>query len=230
MKIKHYSLFHAPIKSLSKAEDWDALRSDDLETSYFLPRTLQEYLSKVDTDSPSLTTRIIIKKAESLNLSKVFSIGSGVAQQEYELKKFSNLSVIVSDYSNSILRLKGFNIFDECLVLDLLKDPIPIDNSFLLLFPRIDTEFDNHELKNLFSICHRSGVGEICFIPAQLLNFRIILAEIKFFLISLITRKKRIFCGYSRTKKEFVNLFQDYYKLDEEFEAEKYFMFLKRIN
>ena len=229
MKLKHYSLFKAPIKSLTTAEDWDSLRNNQFD-DYFLPYSLNEYLKKVDVPYPSKTIEIIISKTNSKNLSKVFSIGSGVAQLEYQLKKFSTFYIAVSDFNRSILRLKEFNIFDECLLVDILNDPFPADSTSLLLFPRIDTEFEDQPLKDLFRKCYQAGVIEICFIPAQLLSPRIILAEIKFFLISLITGKKRVFCGYSRSKGEFINLFKDYYQLDEEFKAEKYFMFLKRLD
>jgi len=229
MKLKHYSLFKTPIKSLTTAEDWDSLRNDQSD-DYFLPYSLTEYLKKVDVPYPSKTTEIIIDKTNSKKLSKVFSIGSGVAQLEYQLKKFSTLYITVSDYNKSILRLKEFNIFDECLLVDILNDPFPADSTFLLLFPRIDTEFEDQQLKDLFRKCYQAGVSEICFIPAQLLSIRIVLAEIKFYLISLLTSKKRVFCGYSRSKGEFLNLFKDHYRLDEEFKAEKYFMFLKRLD
>lgn len=229
MKLKHYSFFKVPIESLTSAEDWDSLRNDQSD-DYYLPYSLTEYLKKVDVPNPSKTAEIIINKAKSKNLLKVFSIGSGVAQLEHQLKKFSTLQIVVSDYNNSILRLREFNIFDECLLVDILKDPFPANSSFLVLFPRIDTEFEDQQLRDLFKKCYENGVIEICFIPAQLLSLRIILAEIKFYLISLLTRKKRVFCGYSRSKGEFINLFKDYYKLEEEYKEERYFMFLKRLD
>jgi len=229
MKLKHHSFFNAPIKSLATPEDWNSLRNDQND-AYFLPYSFDEYLKKVDVAAPLKTVEIIISKAKEKNLSKIFSIGSGVAQLEYQLKKFSNLHVTVSDYNKSILRIKEFNLFDESLMVDILKDPFPADRSYLVLFPRIDTEFEDEQLKGLFKKCYEAGVIEICFVPAQLLSLRIILAETKLYLISILSRKKRVFCGYSRSKGEFINLFKDYYQVEEEIKAEKYCLFLKRID
>jgi len=229
MKLKHHSFFNAPIKSLTTPADWDSLRNDQTD-AYFLPFSFDEYVKKVDVTNPTKIAEIIINKAKEKGLSKIFSIGSGVAQLEYQLKKFSNLHITVSDYNNSVLRLKEFKLFDEALMFDALKDPFPADRSYLVLFPRIDTEFEDDQLRVLFKKCHEAGVMEICFIPAQLLSLRIILAETKMFLMSLLSQKKRVFCGYSRSKGKFINLFKDHYRVEEEFKAERYLIFLKRVD
>ncbi len=210
MKIKHFSFFSDNTGKL----DWENLRNSESDPLYYIPDSREKYIQRIDQDQPSADTRIIIDKIQSLGLNKVFSIGSGLASLEYQLKKFYNLYVVVSDYTPAILRLKSFDIFDECLQLDVLKDGIPVDKSFFVLFPRIDTEFDDTKLKKLFERIYNIGVEHICFIPAQLLSPHILLSELKVLILSIIKRKKLAFCGYTRSRKALNRIWFPYYKID----------------
>ena len=68
-------------------------------------------------------------------------------------------------------------------MLDALQDPLPIDKDWLILLPRIDTEFEDTQLKELFKKLYNKGVRYILFSPVELLSLRIILAELKIYLI-----------------------------------------------
>lgn len=133
---------------------------------------------------------------------------------------------MVSDYNATVFRLKEFEVFDDALLLDPLKDPLPIDESFAVLFPRIDTEFEDEQLKELFSKCFNSEIKQIYFIPAELLSIRIIIAELKAFLISLIKRKQLVFCGYARDMGSFTKIWETYYKLIKKHDKDKQIYFL----
>ena len=126
-----------------------------------------------------------------------------------------------------MLRIKEFQLFDEAFVLDALKDTITIDESWVVLFPRIDTEFDDHQLHKLFSKFHSLGVVHICFIPAELLNIRILLAEFKILINSVLTKRPRVFCGYARSLYLFKKIWSPYYKLEKKYKAGKQIFFLK---
>ncbi|KAA9041463.1 hypothetical protein FW778_05410 [Ginsengibacter hankyongi] len=223
MRIKHFGVF----KNQMKALDWEILRNDQTEGPYYLPYQKKDYLLRVEATEPSLSTKIILQEIERIGLKKVFSIGSGIAIQEYQLKKFSKCKVVVTDYNPSVMRLKQFQIFDDAFILDAFKDPLPVDKSWVVLFPRIDTEFDDFQLNELFEKCHKSGINSICFIPAELLSFRIILAEIKTFVISMIKGKPRVFCGYARTLGSFRKLWDPYYILARKFKTDKAIFFLQ---
>jgi hypothetical protein len=221
MKIKHFGIFHNKMNTL----DWESLRNDETEKPYYLPYNKEAYLSKVESDDLS-STKIILQEIEKTGLKKIFSIGSGIASQEYQLKKISDYLVVVTDYNSSVLRLKQFEVFDEVLILDAIQDPFPVDESWVILFPRIDTEFDDHQLSKLFAKCHSSGVIHICFIPAELLSLRIIIAEIKTLLISIIKNKSRIFCGYARSMKSFKEIWGPYYQLSKQYKTDRQIFFL----
>ena len=226
MRLKHTGYFKENVSTL----DWESLRNDETETSYFIPYSREKYLIRVDSKAASSTSLAIIEEVEKLGYKKIFSIGSGLASQEYQLKKFSDLSVIVSDITPSVLRLKSFKIFDDCFHLDALNDNIPVDPGYLVLFPRIDTEFDDNQLKALFERFHRAGAKHICFIPAQLLNIRILLSEFKNRLISLFSKKPLVFCGYTRTENYFNKLWTPFYKISKRSAKDIRFYFLESIN
>ncbi|MEI8128563.1 MAG: hypothetical protein WCG95_02995, partial [bacterium] len=187
----------------------------------------KEYLEKVENVKPNITQKRIIEFCETKGINRIFSIGSGIASLEYCLKKLSKIPVIVSDYDSSICRLKEFKIFDDVLQIDALNDILPIDENTLVIFARIDTEFEDESLKLIFQKCKIAGVKYIWFIPAELINIRILLAEFKIFLICKLLNKKRVFCGYARTKKAFINLWSEFYKIETEFKKINRSFFLK---
>ncbi len=226
MKIKHYNIFNGT----SKVLDWESLRNDESEAHYFLPYSVEKYLKKVDRSEPSKNTAAIILEMKKLDICKIFSIGSGIASQEYQLKKFSGLPVTVTDYNSSILRLKSFDIFDNCIQLDAFKDILPVDKNSLVIFPRIDTEFDDQQLKMIFQKCSNAGVRFIWVIPAELLDVKIIAAELKILVLSILRNKPRVFCGYARSKSAFKKIWSEYYKLLLEFDVDNKSFLLRAIN
>lgn len=226
MRIKHYSLFN----STDKFHNWSALRNDESEAPYFLPYFHEEYLKKVDTPVPSKTTEVIIKQSKELGIKKIFSIGCGIAAQEYEIKKFSELIVMISDYDSSVLRIKNYNIFDNCFQLDAFKDVFPVDESFMLIFPRIDTEFDDAQLKMIFEKCKNAGIKYIWFIPAELLSVRIIIVQIKVQLVSLFRKTPKVFWGYSRSKSSFEKIWGASYKIIGHYKTNRVFFLLQLMD
>jgi len=216
MRIKHFAVFKNNMEILN----WEKLRNDEQEGPYYLPHNKEDYLLKVDTAEPSGLTQIILQEIKRTGLTKIFSLGSGIAAQEYQLKKFSDGSVVVTDNNSSVLRLKQFEIFDNALILDAFKDSLPVDENWIVLFPRIDTEFDNQQLTTLFEKCYSSGIKYIIFIPAELLSLRIIIAEIKTLLLSIIKKKPRVFCGYARSLDAFKKVWDPYYKLSKNYKME----------
>ncbi len=217
MQIKHYSLFNSSSKTLN----WESLRDDASEDAYFLPYTREAYLKKVDVEQPSANTKKVIEVCNELSLTKIFSMGSGIAAQEYQLKKFASLPVVVSDYTDSIHRLREFNVFDDAIKLDAFKDAFPVEKNTLMLFPRIDTEFENDQLEIIFRKCFEAGVQHIWFIPAELLTIHIVAAELKIALLSIIRRKPRVFCGYARSKSAFEKIWGKYYRTVQVIDNEK---------
>jgi hypothetical protein len=209
MKIKHYSVFDTNVEILN----WENLRNNLYEHAYFLPNTKEDYISKADKYNSKQLPIQIIEYCNLNNIKKIFSIGSGIALLEYQIKKNSDLQVVVSDFNDSIYRIKEFRIFDDALKIDILKDELSFDQKTLLLFPRIDTEFTDNELSYIFSKVSSYAVNNIIFIPAELLTLKTFLVEIKVLFISFFKNKKRVFCGYARSFNRFKKIINKYYNL-----------------
>jgi hypothetical protein len=222
MKIGHYSSFN----NLNKELVWEKLRNDETEQHYFIPYTKAAYLQKIDSEVIPATARIIIDEVGKLGFRKLFSIGSGIAAVEYQVKKNSDIEVTVSDYNNPVLRLKEFGVFDDAILFDAFLDPFPEGGDYVMLFPRIDTEFSNDQLSHLFEKCSAAGIKNIIFIPANILTYKGLLAELKILVYCLIKNKSRVFCGYMRTRSEFVKLWSKYYKVTKEFKNGQEFYLL----
>jgi hypothetical protein len=224
MRIKHYSMFNV---HSTKVINWNGLRDEELELPYCLPNSRDKYLLKVNAEQVSVTVLTMIEQIQKLGYTKMLSLGSGIAQTEYHIKENSNLEVIVSDNTNSIKRLKTYNIFHDALSIDIVKDDFPADENTLVLLHRIDTEFDDRDLKLIFDKLKKTGVKHICFVPTNPFAFKILLSEFKTFVLSIIKLKKRTFCGYCRSKSTLVKIWDNSYSLIYEYKQKRPFYFLE---
>ncbi len=224
MKIKHYSIFNVHSNNVI---DWNTLRDEELELPYCLPNTRDKYLLKVNAEKPSENVLSMVKQIQSLGYTKMLSLGSGIAQTEYYINENSNLEIVVSDNTNSILRLKSYNIFHDALFIDIVKDNFPADEKTLVFLHRIDTEFDDKDLKTIFDKLKKAGVKHICFVPTNPYLFNILLNELKTIVLSIIKFKKRTFCGYCRSKSSLDRLWNKSYQLIYEYKQRKTFYILE---
>ena len=140
----------------------------------------------------------------------------------------SNITITVTDVSESILRIKEFNVFDDAYQLNLIDNQIDhFDKSTLVLLCRIDTEFDDTDFQKLFYSLFQNGACQICFIPAELLTIKTFLIEIKLYFLTLFSKRKRVFCGYARTKSEYLSHWKSYFENSGAFSRKEIF-YLKR--
>jgi hypothetical protein len=228
MKINHYSIF----SQLSTDNiDWNRLRDSDLEQSYHIPFNKNDYLLLIQNSNFDYYIDAILNYCKEHNINKIVSIGSGRCGLEYHLKSKSDLSVVVTDTSDSILRIKKFNIFDDAYKLNLLNNPneLDVDSKTLILLSRIDTEFDDNNFRELFSILKNKNVKYITLIPAELLSIKIIFAEFKILLISILNNKKRVFCGFARSKSEFRNAWSNHYQVENKYSTNKIFQLIQKL-
>jgi len=207
MRIRHHSIF----KNLNKnVIDWEQLRNDPSENSYFLPETKSTYIELCNQNFDENLTSAIYKILKANSIDEIFSLGSGRATLEFHLSKSKN--VTVSDSSSSILKLKNFEIFNNVYHLNLFDALENIKPKQLVLLGRIDTELDDQELKLLFKKLYNKG-NKIIFIPAQKLTLKTFLIEYYIRLKALFFFKKLVFCGFSRTQRRFKKLWGKEFKM-----------------
>jgi hypothetical protein len=226
MLLKHFSLFN---KLNSAQIDWDQLRDSSSEIHYFIPTDKSSYLKLVERMNYSFYVNEINRYCVDQGITKILSLGAGRCGLEFYLQTLTNLDVEVTDSSDSILRIKSFNIFSNAYTLDVLQNPhrLVVDSNTLVLLSRIDTEFDRVNFGLLFSLLHSRNAKYVAVIPAELISIKFFISEIKIILKSFLKRRKRVFCGFARTKKEFISTWEKYYNLDSDFSSKKIF-YLKK--
>ena len=210
MKIKHHSVFN---ELATNTIDGSIIRSNKNGKEYYLPDNLDIYLKDRKSEKKYKgTVKEISNIIKSNGIKRLVSLGSGLAALEFHLKNTLEIQVEVSDIDYSIKILDSFKIFDKVFPLDLRSDFKIEAKDSLVLLSRIDTELTDKELKTLFDRLNLSGANLIYFIPAQVLNLSTLFREIKIILYSFLKKKKRVFCGYSRSKKSFINSWKRTYK------------------
>ena len=210
MKIKHHSVFN---ELSTNRIDWSIIRSNRKEKGYYLPDNLDIYLKDRKSEQKyEGTVKEISNIIKANSIKRIVSLGSGLAALEYHLKNALEIQVEVSDFDHSIKILDSFKIFDKVFTLDLKSDFKIEAKDSLILLSRIDTELTDEELKTLFDMLNMSDANLIYFIPAQFLNLSTLFREIKIIFYSFLKNKKRVFCGYSRSKKSFINSWKRSYK------------------
>lgn len=226
MKIKHYSIF----SELSESKiNWDTLRENKYESQYFIPNNIDDYNLISDNEDYKNIVDKTINFIEENNIKRIFSIGSGRAIFEYNLKIKTMLHTTISDITNSIFKIKKFNIFDEVLLIDITKDiNLSIYPNTLMILPRIDTELSDQQMHDLFNQLNNKKVKYLLFIPAQLLTIRSLLIQFYIYLKSIITNKKLVDCGYSRNKYRFIKLWKKHYAIEKSYKFK--YVFLKNNN
>lgn len=209
MKIKNYTIFNH-----NNTKNWNKLRDSIEFTSYYVPRLKKDYISKlndfkINLDVENDFTNLIKKHS----IDKLVSLCSGSCQFEFYLMKKFDLKCHVSDTTESMQRVKNFNIFDSVSVIDVRKPfKLNIDNNTMVLLSRIDTEFDDNEMKTIFNNLSDLGVKLIYFIPAEILTIKTFLIKIKIIFKCLLEFRKPISWGYIRSHHSFEKLWKKHYK------------------
>jgi hypothetical protein len=210
MKVKHYAIFKNTLQSLSNPEAWHTIRTDPAETAYYVPDSYEDRSS-----SENDTGIFLVNMLESDNTHALYSIGSGVARLEVYLKRqLPNMNVTVSDYNDSILKIKETGIFDDCQKFNVLADNCSHLQGKTILMNHLDTEFSDDNFRYMFSTFNDVGIKKLIFIPTQFLTIKTILVELKIFITALVRRKKRTYCGIVRSKNEYTSMFERFFDIE----------------
>lgn len=210
MKIKNYTIFDRVT-----TKNWDLLRDSSNYNSYYIPKSKEKFLEILKKCNPrEFIIDDFIFLIQSYNLNKIISLASGQCNLEYYLMNRLNLLCDVSDNTDSINRIKEFNIFNNAFYLDIKSDfKLNNHNNAIVLLSRIDTEFDDFELINLFNKLHTNKIKYIYFIPAEILNLKTFMIKIKIILIRVLKFKAPVSWGYVRDLKGFDKLWKRHYSI-----------------
>jgi hypothetical protein len=211
MKLKHYSIFY---KHQESKINWSYLRNNKNETDYFIPKKEEDVLKIFEKDNHIDVVDSTKKYFEKFKINRIISLGSGRSSLEYQLKLKTGVYTIISDITESILRLKKLDFFDEILFIDFTKKfELKSSSNTIILLPRIDTELSDSQMKNLFKNLNYQKVKYILFIPAQLLSIKSILVQFYIIIKAILLKKTIVDCGYSRSRSSFKNLWKEFYDI-----------------
>lgn len=231
LTIKHYYTFGEATnflkdKKLDSLESWDVLRTS--HPHFSISENREEWLKaceseiKKDGQDTGLIKRAgdVVNILERLKLKSLFSVGSGGAGLEYQIKKIKpELKLICSEYSrlNVDLLKKVFWECDSIMVFDImskdwsvaLKD-CEVERQLCLIY-RIDVSFTDAQWRNIFQNMFNSGVQNILYIPTNFLTIWSFLIRMRQRLWWKISRQPISFTGYLRTKKVFKSYWKSLY-------------------
>ena len=211
MKLKHYSIFN---KHKESKINWNYLRDDKDETDYYIPLDEEAFIKIFERDKYANIIDSTKEYIEKFQINRIISLGSGRSSLEYQLKLKTGVYTIISDITESILRLKKLDFFDEILFIDITKTfELKLSSSTMVLLSRIDTELSDSQIKNLFKNLYHQKVKYILFIPAQLLSFKSILVQFYIVIKASILKKPLVDCGYSRSSSSFRKLWKEFYDI-----------------
>ena len=208
MKIKHHAIF----KNLdANVINWNKLRNDPVEEHYYISKSKNEYIKTCNKHKNNELIQNIKAQLIINNISNIFSLGSGRSCLEYYLG-LENFSVTISDISDSIQRLKNFNLFKNVYQTNFFDSIQNISNSqTAILLGRIDTELSDIMLNELFEAINSKKIQYVIFIPAQILTLKSFLIEFYIRLKSFFNKDKLVFCGYTRSYKYLNSMWNEFY-------------------
>jgi hypothetical protein len=230
--MRHYQVFGEATeklkeRSLISAASWDTLREE--HPFFSIPDSREEWLAvseltvQKDGQDANLIerARAIVELIRQNGYTKLFSVGSGGAALEYQIKKLiPELSVMCSDYSPvTVQRLKKVFIESEDVVLfDLVEgDWQAVRNAYLgekglCLMYRLDAGFDDATWKQVFGRMAEAGVDDVLVIPTGTLTMLSVYNRKRRELVWHMKRIPIVFSGYLRTKARFYEQWGNWYQ------------------
>ena len=224
MKIKHYYYFGNEVqKELNGAmlneNNWDVLRTQG-DKAFALENDIEQYEKNCEQSLEyKEAAKMIVSLLKKNNISKVVSLGAGKGILEWHIKnQMPEVHMVCTDYaSEGIEQLKRVFIkCDEIYRYDMVEGDYSVWKDATILMYRISTEFTKEEWKNIFNRIYQCGIGRIIFVPTELLTFKIMVKEFGRHILNRICGRKDIMCGWMYSRKEFIEMFQEY-NIDEEY-------------
>lgn len=213
-------------RELTSPESWDALRKG--HPFFSISPNREEWLkaSRLEIKKDGQDTDLIRRARDiadvlaAQRIQRIFSVGSGGAALEYQLKQLMpELHIVCSDYSTVTVEAlkKVFIECDDVIQFDIQKGNWSevreryIKEDGLCLIYRIDAGLSDGEWCEIFKRMADSGVARTLIIPTGTLT-----------LLSVYNRKSRelkwrlngtpiVWSGYIRTKKRFQEQWRDFY-------------------
>ncbi len=218
MKIRHYYGFgNEAAKNMKSTKldvnAWEFLRRNHTGAGDFsIEKTRKAWVQNCMRKSDyQRAAQIICHIIRQHNWESAVSLGVGKGILEYYLKKnIPTLDLKCTDFTPDSLALLT-SVFTECdrfSTFDLLNgDYAELENEDVVIINRLSTEFSKRQWKEIFEKLYDSNIRNILYIPTEILDLRMIIAEKRNTLTNVLQGRKNIFCGWMYTRREFTSFF-----------------------
>jgi hypothetical protein len=201
------------------ARAWDSLRTDHTQADFYIPEDREQW--RAICAKPELAERAeaIASWTRDRQMTAVTSFGVGTGCLELQIHRIDRgLRLHLSDFSvATVQRLR--QVFPEAAsieVADLVQADMPAANDGLTLLHRIDTEFTNSELRQIFRRLNGAGHRVILFAASGFLGPRELAKEFARRLRAKANRDPLTFAGYLRTRSVYDTFWAPGYRLRRE--------------
>ncbi|KKP32388.1 MAG: hypothetical protein A2312_04670 [Candidatus Staskawiczbacteria bacterium RIFOXYB2_FULL_32_9] len=239
--VKHYYCFGKKAENVGRnlliSSSWDTIRLDEDESTPFsIPSNRNKWIEKCKNHTIMVERGKAIAnflKIKRKNFKKVISFGFGAGFMEYNLKaNYPEIQISCSDFApKAVERLKNvFTEADNVEVFDMLKDEwINYGVDTLYILHRLDADFNNKQWDKIFCKMNQTGIENILFVPCDISKIGFLLKSKLGYFSQVLQGNKMSFAGYLRNRNQLVALFDNYYKLQEEFPIHDLTGFLLKI-
>jgi hypothetical protein len=222
----HKFVFDHLHTDLDSATSWDELRISDPHFS--IPNNREEWIrvcnSEIKKDGQDGAildrTNTVVEIIQKLGIQQVFSIGSGSAGLEYQIKKrLPQLHLVCSEYSSvNVAALK--QVFIECdnvVYFDLNSSPyedivkLSHNQDPLVIINRVDIHLSNNELNQIFKKLYDAGITHVLIILCGVVTIRGIWNRMAQRFYWNKEGKRPAFAGHLRSKVSFPHFWSQYY-------------------
>ena len=204
---------------LEGAAAWDTLRTSETEPSFGVPATREAWESQCGQAFLIERGAAIAGIADRLGAKAIVSFGVGRACVEYQIHRANpHLSLHLSDFApKTVQRLrKLFLEAGSVSVVDILRDDLPHVQGGLTLLHRIDTEFTDEELRQVFARLSGAGHGLILVVPTGFLTLRELLVEAGRRVVSSTRLRRATAAGHVRTRAVYDTFWRGLYEVRSE--------------
>jgi hypothetical protein len=204
---------------LEGAAAWDTLRSNETDLSFGVPATREAWKSQCGQAFLIERGAAIVEMADRLGAKAIVSFGVGRACVEYQIHQVNpRMTLHLSDYAPETVRRmrKLFSEAGSVSVVDILRDDLPHVQGGLTLLHRIDTEFTDEQLRQVFARLSAADHGLILFVPDLFLTLRGLVVEAGRRVVSSTRLRRATAAGHVRTRAVYDTFWRGLYEVRSE--------------
>jgi hypothetical protein len=202
-------------RGLDGATAWDILRTSETDPTFAIPTTREMWESRCARDFLVERGAAIASLANRVGARAIVGYGVGSGCVEYQIHKSSpDLALYLSDFApETVARLR--RVFPDSAtvsVVDLLRDDLSAIPGAMTLLHRVDAQFTDDELRQIFGRLRAGGHHLILVVPDLYLTARELVVEIGRRMATRAGLRHATPCGRLRTRSAYDSYWRGLYE------------------